>query len=269
MNMSAPRLSVVIATYQPGGINRVEAMELPRVPDVEYVVSWQEHGQTPVPDSLLAREDVRICRCELKGVSNNRNNGIAHARGEILLMADDDLRYIQSQLREVIKIFDSNPQVQLACFQYTGGCKLYPHEECDLQHPPRGWYASLIEIAFRRQAWEEGLKFNPLFGPGNQVLTGGEDAMLVIKARKMGLVCRFFPLVITHHEGLSTGQREPVSSGLLRTAGACAVKEYGLGCVPRLIVRSWRLSKTKKRGFLSTFLLMGRGAVYGWLKVKL
>lgn len=45
-------LDVLICTYTPDGIRRVAGMNLPALEGVTYIVSWQEHADAPVPDSL-------------------------------------------------------------------------------------------------------------------------------------------------------------------------------------------------------------------------
>lgn len=160
------RMDVAIATWQPEGIRRVEAMNLPYVPGVRYVVSWQLPGPDPViPKSLADRDDVSVFIIEKAGVSVNRNNACTHCTADIILNSDDDLIYNADQLQAIIDTFDRNPDVDLAAFQYNGAQKQYPPKECDLtSNLPKGYYGSLIEIAVRRKVFRK-VTFDVNFGP--------------------------------------------------------------------------------------------------------
>lgn len=261
--MSTPQLSVLIATYRPEGILRVNDMHLPQVQEVEYVVSWQEHMEAPIPPALTARSDIRILRFGTTGVSNNRNNAIAHARGDIMLMADDDLIYTPGQLQSVIDTFARHPAVDYASFMYD--CprkKRYPSRETDISTPPHGFYQSCIEVAFRRSPATEQLRFASSFGPGAPYFTCGEDEMLYLRARRMHLECRFFPIEITTHPQPSTGQRAIADPGILRTNGALIALNHPSTFWLRIPVSAWRLQRSRRATLLSATRHMLAGAIH-------
>lgn len=261
--MTTPRLSVLIATYRPEGIGRVEAMHLPQVDGVEYVVSWQEHLGAPIPPSLSNRPDMHIHRYDTKGVSNNRNNAIAHAAGDIMLMADDDLIYTPRQLQAVIETFAANPTVEYASFMYE--CpqkKNYPASETDISRPPRFFYQTCFEVAVRRSPRTAALRFSPDFGPGATPLTCGEDEMLYLRARRLGLKCRFFPVVITSHPQLSTGQRPATHHGILQTNGALIALNNPRLFWAKIPVNAMRLRRQGRAPFFKALVHMCRGAAY-------
>lgn len=258
-----PALSVAIATHGDAGGEKVAQMHLPQLPSVEYVVSWQAHNHQPWPQELTSRRDMVLTRCELTGLGNNRRNAQVHSTGKVILVADNDLQYTPQQLQSVIETFETHPQVQVASFKFRGaGNKWYPEGECDLKQLPKGWSQSAIEIAYRNGI--AGLEFDGRFGLGAKHLGGAEDDMFMLRARKMGLNCRFFHIEITIHPDLSSGQRTgPLPAKLLRSSGAYFTKEYPWSFPPRLILKAWRLQTQGRGSFFRSLFHLTWGAIYG------
>ena len=256
------KLQVLIATHQTAGIERVCDMDLPRVEGVEYLVSWQTHGNLPVPSALSARADISVLRFDGVGVSANRNNLLNHATAPLVLIADDDLCYAPGAFGRIIEVAEANPDVDYFSFRYDGADnKNYPPEVCSLKHLPKGFYQTAFEVALRRSPRTEGLQFNEKFGPGAPVFTAGEDEMLLLTARRMGLVCRFFPLTITCHKELTTGSR-PLTPGTARSAGAIIRLQNPLTWFLRIPVYAWRRSKEGRMTFRSALCHAAYGAFH-------
>ena len=256
-------LSVTICTYQPQGIGRVAMMNLPRVEGVEYVVSWQEHNDAKIP-AELSREDIVVTRCGKPGLSNNRNNAITHARGEIILIGDDDLVYCEKNLLDIIDAFKTHPDADLACFKYASKYynKPYPPSVVRIPPVPRNFNPCSYEIAFRRKhaLTETPLLFNPAFGLGAGFFKAGEEDLLFLRAIRLGLVCYFFPIVITFHNGISTGLRPVSDLGTLHASGAVIALTHPLTFPPRIIVNAWRIRQKKRAPFHKALTAMFRGA---------
>ena len=258
-----PRLSVLIATCRPDGIERVVTMDLPVVDGVHYWVSWQMHENLPVPEMLASREDVTVLRADSIGSSNNRNNLLEQASGEIFLIADDDLRYTSDQLSSIIRIFDENPDVDYASFMYTGAdAKSYPSESCSLHPIPKNFSQSCVEIALRCNERTAKLRFNTFFGIAAPVLRAAEDEMFLLQALRLGLNCRFFPVVITHHEGLTTGNRKITDNGVLKASGAVIAVQYPFTAFLRIPLKAYRLHKSGQSSFLRSLRYMTYGVWY-------
>lgn len=258
-----PRLSVLIATCRPDGIDRVVAMDLPEIDGVHYWVSWQMHENLPVPEMLASRADVTVLRADSIGSSNNRNNLLEKAKGEIFLIADDDLRYTSDQLSSIIKTFDDNPEVDYASFMYTGAdAKSYPSESCSLHPIPKNFSQSCVEIALRCNERTAKLRFNTFFGIAAPVLRAAEDEMFLLQALRLGLNCRFFPVIITHHEGLTTGNRKITDNGVLKASGAVIAIQYPLTSFLRIPLKAYRLHKSGHASFGRSLINMLRGMAY-------
>lgn len=247
-----------MVTWKPEGIRRVENMNLPRVPGVRYVVSWQLAGPDPlIPDSLRNRDDVSVCFTDEPGVGANRANACRNCQADIILNSDDDLIYTPEQLQAVIDTFNANPDVDLASFRYTGSPKNYPAQECDLHLPlPKGFYATTFEMAFRRRSLNL-IQFDPRFGA--PLFISGEDEKFLFDAIKAGLHCRFFPVTICAHLHSTTGER-PMPPGVALACGKLIRIQFPVSWVLRIPLKAWR-NKKKGGSFLPTLRHLYRGAL--------
>ena len=262
MDGSALTLEVMIATCGPDGGRKVAAMNLPVIPGVKYLVSWQEPGENAVPDELASRDDVRIIFLKGYGLSRNRNNCFDNATGDILLIADDDLEFYPDGLSEIRRIFKEHPELEYGSFRYDSDVpKFYPQKESSLARLPKGFSQSSVEIALRRESLAGKLRFNEDFGLGAPVFTAGEEELFLKKARNNGLHCRFFPVTIANHPGATTGVRECLADGALLARGAVTVVEYPLTAVLRIPLGAWRVSRARQAGFFKALCLMIAGAL--------
>ncbi len=205
MKDSDVKLQVMICTCGSDGLQRVARMILPHVPGVEYIVSCQS---APMQlDAALARDDVKIYFTPTKGLSNNRNHALSLVTAPYALVSDDDLEYYADGLRTVIETFDNHPDVDIATFRFDGDDgKVYPPQEHDLSEPYRLYTVASIEIAVRMSAVRsERLTFPPMMGLGNTYIICGEEDIFMLQALRHGLACRFFPVTICRHRGLTLG----------------------------------------------------------------
>lgn len=256
----AHRMDVAIATWQPEGIRRVEAMNLPHVSGVRYVVSWQLPGPDPViPESLAHRDDVYVCFTDKPGLGANRVNACASCDAEIILIADDDLIYPPDRLQAVIDSFDRNPDVDLATFQYRGASKSYPVTECSLSFPfPKGYHAASIEIAFRHKVLDQ-INFDSRFGIGAPLFQSGEDSKFLHDVIRAGFHCRFFPITICTHDHPTTGDK-PMPKGVALAEGKLIRLQYPASWILRVPLKAWR-NKKKGGTFFPTLYYLFRGAL--------
>ena len=262
-------LDVAVSTYKPEGIKKVERM-LPAPQDgVKYIVSWQEHENAPVPTLIASREDVVISRLDVKGLSNNRNNAIAQCRGDIILIADDDLQYEPDFANNIRKTFENNPEIDVALFKiHFHSPKKYPLSNLRLRLPfPKKYFVSSVEISFLRNRLN-GLKFWPQMGLGNNSLECGEDELFLISAIKRGLNCWYINKTIATHSESTTGER--ISPGILRAQGFIISLLYPFSFIARLPLKALRMSKSKRREFFKVLRQLLKGALYyktGKLKI--
>ncbi len=259
--ITLPTLDLALATWQPDGILRVAAMNLPRLDGVRYVVSWQASGDAPIPTELDTRTDVSIHRTDAVGVSANRNNALDHCTADVVLNSDDDLIYTADGLQAVRRAFAEHPEVDFAVFQYDGAdAKTYPSKECDLAVMPKNFWVATFQLAVRRNSAAGDIRFNTAFGPGSEFTASGEDEVYLLTARRRGVNCRFFPITITTHPGLSTGMRRVTDIKVLHGIGAFIRLNYPRTSLLRIMLKAWRLWRS---GFCKPAFAL-RGMLSGW-----
>lgn len=259
------KLDVLIATHGDDGLRRVAEMTLPAVSGVKYIVTWQtiRGGAVPV---ALKRDDIEIHKIPDIGLSNNRNAGIALSKSTYCLIADNDLKYSVQGLKAIIDKLDNNPEVDIATFRYSGDYNFYPSVETDFtEYVPSGYNTVSIEIAFRVKSIGN-IRFDTNFGIGGK-LTACEDGVFILDCRRAGLKCRFFPVTIVEHTGLSTGYRPIDNPHIAMAEGAYIRLAYGINGylrVPLFAWRAWRKGRMPlfwgvyhvTRGFFSKYVGM-------------
>lgn len=275
MNASANHtdrlLDVLIATHGDEGLLRVVEMELPQVEGVTYIVTWQTSTATPLPPQLQ-RDDVEVHVIGSTGLSANRNAAMELARGRYCLIADNDLRYSPDGLTAVIESFGAHPDIDIATFRHSGEDINYPQEETDFTlRMPKGYSVTSFEIAYRRES-VGSMRFDCNFGIGAP-LGAVEDPLFILDCRRAGLRCRFFPVTIVHHAGLSTGLRPVTSSSVAMAEGAYIRLAYGLAGYPRIPLFAYRALRRRRmpfwwgvrhltRGFFSKYVSQHRKMQY-------
>lgn len=240
--MKPVTLDVAIATYRPEGIERLARCTLPRIEGVRYIVSWQQHGDKPIPAELV-REDVEVHRFDGLGQSPNRNNAFDHCSAEWIMVSDDDLVFREEGVRELMQSLARSPEVDFATFRTVReGSGEYPAQETDLRWPlPKGYHVGAIELAFRRST---GLRCCPEFGLNSPKMHGAEDEALLLTAIRRGLRARFYPVTVAEHDHPSTGTKNVLTSGNLRASGCLIALGWPGTAVLRIPLKAWRIARS-------------------------
>lgn len=149
-----------------------------------------------------------IIHCHEKGLSKSRNLALQKALGEICLIADDDVSYIESVETIVLDAFEKNPSADVITFltRTPQGDLLKPDNSKKKWHTRRSVMRVIsYEIAFRTQAIRNAnLYFDEQFGLGAQFPTGEENIFL-IDAIRSDLKVLHVPIPIVTHPRYSSG----------------------------------------------------------------
>lgn len=224
-------LEIAICTLNEGLLHVLDIL-LPERDDVCYLVAWQctdVSFDNLADDPRLIRDDVRIVRTESKGLARNRNVAFENARADILLIADDDVRYENVCFDHVIRTFQNNPSLDIACFQactYEGKpIRNYASHPFQYADQPRGTYFISFEIAVRRASSLPS--FDERFGLGAPFLGAGEEEVFLWEAHRRGLNIQYFPLVVVRTDPQTTGMRMATDASVQRAKGAVLCLMYG------------------------------------------
>ena len=256
-------LDIAIITYKAEGIRRLAEKNLPVIDSVRYVISWQDHQNAPIPETLV-RPDIEIHRFDGIGLSANRNNSINKCKADIVLVSDDDLTYIPEGLKAIIDTYRDNPDIDFASFICVHDSpRMLPQTATTLNIPlPRGYSICSCDISFRREAIiNNGIRFHTLLGLNSPEMHSGEDDFFLLCAIKKGLKCKFFPIVTCIHPHESTGTKSKMTAENVRGSGCIIALTYPLSWLPRIFLKAWRLSRKGQFGFFKGVAVMLQGAL--------
>lgn len=255
-------LDVLISTIYKDGIERVAQMNLPEVNGVRYIVSWQMPGTENVPSTLI-RPDISVCPHNTKGLSVNRNYALSKSTGDLCLIADDDLIYTSEMLLRVIAAFERHSEIDMALFKFdSDDNKRYADYEYDISSPPRFFYVTEVEMAFRRKAVQGKISFSPKLGLGSGEILAGEGEMFYFTAMKKKLKGRFFPEIIACHKGITTGVRKNQPAGVVKSKGVVIYMKHPCFWLPYVIINALREHKHGRCRVDKAFVYLCQGVLF-------
>ena len=232
--MPQPTIEILICTID----NRIDAalrVPIAPLPNVRYLVCWQQTHQVALNQHEQAvphREDVRIHSWNGCGLSANRNEALAQASGDFLLIADDDEILQAYQLEGLATILTDHPQstdIFLLRMQRPDGSfpKPYPSTPFRYPHCPHGYYPSSWEILIRRSSLPRLPRFDVRFGLGSKYLACGEEEVFIHQALVNGAQITFVPYTICSISGRTTGDLFLQSAAVRRSKGAVLTLFHG------------------------------------------
>nr|WP_321239561.1 glycosyltransferase family A protein [uncultured Tolumonas sp.] len=209
--------------------------------------------------------NIRMLSCKDRGSSNSRNMALKNAVGDICLIADDDVGYVDRMENIVLGAFEKHPDADMITFQivtpegnpFNAG---YPQ-----QSQWHNWRSILrcasIEIAFRRDAvLEAGLSLDTNFGLGSKYRV--HDEIIFLKdAMDKGLKLLYLPIPIVIHPAESSGA--DFNDHLVTSKGAAFVRLFGLkGMFFNLVFSLKKHSEyTDRYSFIKFLMTMFQGSV--------
>lgn len=232
-------LELLICTIDEG-IEATPHILLPQRQDVRYLISWQQDRikAHDIPEVLRKRDDVRVVEMQGRGLAANRNNALAHATGDVLLLSDDDTQYRMEYFDRILQAFATHPEADFICFQgldLTGApIRPYPSQPFFYESRPYGVYYCSWEIAFRRSP--QVPHFDVRFGLGSDYLSCGEEEIFIHDAYLRGLKILYLPIPIVETDKNTTGTHFLQSPGVQRAKGAVLCYMHGeIGALLRCI----------------------------------
>lgn len=259
------QVEILICTIGEEGIRRACASVLPHEEGIGWLISWQMPGVNPIeavkliPEEIRRRKDVRVFISDSLGLTRNRNNALAHATGDILLIGDDDVEYYPESLKKVSQAFDENSEADIILFRYDasdGVRKIYPEQACEWKKRPRGYYVSSIEMGMRRST-AGVLWFDERFGIGSRFICGEED-VYIAEALKGNMKVMLYPLTLGLHAGATTGESLSSTREFVEAKGASFRLMYPGMWPLRMLAHAWRQKDFPKKEYIR-FWLRGVG----------
>jgi glycosyltransferase involved in cell wall biosynthesis len=212
MDRDLPSLTVAVSTRGARALDLDPAW--PEAPGLDYLVLVQDADAdprlAPALAALEARPDIEVHRLASTGLSRSRNAALDLARGEVLLVADDDVTHLPGAYVGIRAFFAENPGVSL-----LAGQSFDPEGRPRKRFAPRPrrlrrWNAGGIsshELAVRlAPVRAKGLRFDEVFGAGAGTAAFlGEEYIFVADCLQAGLRGAYLPLPVTVHPAESSG----------------------------------------------------------------
>lgn len=162
-------------------------------------------NQTEKDKELISNfNNIRVINVFEKGLTKSRNLAIKNAVGDICVIADDDVVYVDGFLKIIKKAFlNHRKKISVAIFKietFTGeNYKVYPGASKILNTHKYIKSVSSIEIAFlRKDIIENGILFNTHFGLGS-TFTSGEEYLFLKEVINNDLIISYENKVIVKH----------------------------------------------------------------------
>lgn len=222
------RIEVIVSTmnYRDGGLRGL----LESIPaDVPVTIVNQVAGQGSVATpEISSGGNVRCISYAETGLSRSRNRLLEHAKGDFLLVCDDDIAFEPGSFSAVRDALQRYPDDDVLTFRMADldgkPRKRYPGKSV-----PHGRWSiarvSSCEIGFRRRAiLTSGVRYDERFGLGARY-PGGEEVVFLKDCLDLGLRLRFVPITISRHPAESTGRRMNEATEFAR--GALFRQLYG------------------------------------------
>ena len=144
-----------------------------------------------------------VYKINLIGVSNARNIGLKHARGDILCFPDDDCEYFPDTLNVVKNIFDSDDQIEFllgTITDKTGSKDLirkWPKKNKKINSFNFFYLYTMITFFTKKK-----ILFDERFGGGGSYCAY-EDADVILNHLNLGFKGTFYPQVNIYHPELN------------------------------------------------------------------
>lgn len=267
-------IQILIAAFGPDAIERISALHHAVYPGVEYLVSWQNYDRNRIPESIADRQDFKIHFENSTGLCNNRNALLHNASADIVAIADDDLIYEVSHIKNLIEGFKKNPDCHFLTFRYASDKfpKTYPPETFDITRPPKGYFVTSMELAFNLKKIREDYKgelpqFDPAFGVNGSLFPCGEEDILIHSMLRRGMKGRFIPADICINTDSTTAERIGNSRQFIETKGAVMRIVKPSTRYLRMLTHAWRSHTAQGLGHVS-FLAYCRWWIAGEKKLK-
>ena len=221
-------------------------------------------NQTTENDLLTSETDsIRVINSFEIGLPQSRNLALENAKGDICLIADDDVVYEPGFDKKIIETFLARPEGDIITFQMTDlNGNLFRDYKSKLIHDKKTIStANSVVIAFNRKRQAEShVKFNTNFGLGTTFETANEYVFLR-NALSSGLQLFFEPIVLLKHEVFSSG-KDSGSDKIIFARAALYYKYSGLLRYLRLCKYLYALTRTKeisKKAFISKYRIGLKG----------
>lgn len=205
-------------------------------------------------------DHIELFNSKSKGLSSSRNIAISNMSGDIGLIADNDVVYIDGYQEIILNAFKKYSEYDIITFQVKT-----PEGTLFNNYPDKISKHNLltimkvcsIEIAFKKESLNKiKLRFDENFGLGSTFPTG-EEAIFLSEALKKNLKILYLPIPIVIHPKESSGSN--YTEKLIMSKGAMLYRIFGKKGYIVAIIFTLKKYKCSQFNFIHFYNLMIKG----------
>ena len=193
-------LEILVATMHQTDFSKIEDMNIRC--DAVFANQADRNGYDELE---FDGHKARMVTTDQRGVGRNRNLALLYASADYVLFADDDMRYANDCVHQVVRAFEELPEADVIVFdvEFAGGVK-NGHGTGPLPFRKSGKYGT-YQIAARRESLiKANVWFHQMFG-GGCPHSSGEDSLFLRDCYEKSLRVYTHSYVIgQNREGAST-----------------------------------------------------------------
>lgn len=171
------KVQVLVATMYQQNFSKIEEMNIS-----SDVIFANQSNETRYDEIYFSKYKAKMITTATRGVGCNRNIALSYADDDILLIADDDIRYRKNYPNIVLKAFKEVPNADALIFNIdTNGVDPGRRRNINVKkvHKWNSLNYGAVRIAVRRNSLlAKNIKFSHCFG-GGTLYSAGEDSMFI------------------------------------------------------------------------------------------
>lgn len=255
------RVQVVVATMHQKDFSKYSDMNL----KTDAVFANQTIGNEKKSVNIGGKL-VEMVSTDTRGVGINRNIGLMNAQADVLLIADDDMKYVDEYEQIVLQAFSEAPDADAIIFNIeTIGKNMSRRENNKITRIH--FYNALNYGAARIAVKTKGLRreniwFSTIFGGGTKY-SAGEDTIFICDMLKRGLKIYTYPKTIASVDQTSSTWFEGYTEKYFFDKGALYTalsKRFYLFLCIQDVLRHLSIYKDSKFSTTEKIKLMFHGA---------
>ena len=221
-------LEILVATTNRTSMDFIYKMFENNVLDDYYVLIINQTSK----DKLFVSEkaNIRVINSFETGLSRSRNLAIKNAIGDICLLADDDVVYLEHFDKPILESYNKLPEADIITFKTrTTENKPYSNYPNQISSLERFYKKVLsIEISFKRESiLKNNLEFDELFGLGSHFQDGENRLFFEEVLKNKNIKAYFSPEYIVIHQPVSSSDNV-ASDRFIYARSALNYKLFGL-----------------------------------------
>jgi len=254
-------LQVLVATMHQKDFSKYREMNLSS--DALFANQTDFTGRETI---RVGEHTAEMISTDTRGVGINRNLACLYAAGDVLLLADDDMKYVNNYKLIVLDAFRALPRADAIIFNINtigGTVQRRQNKKIKRIHFVNAFNYGAPRIAVKRTSIKKsGILFNTNFG-GGAIYSAGEDSIFISEMLKRGLKLYAYPETIASVEQTTSTWFEGYTKKYFYDKGALfkAIMKRGswLLCLQD-VIRHWHNYKGSKLSVREVLKQMRRGS---------